>query len=216
MITNCGAVPAKLMAVVAARPRSPLALMVLTLVAEAPMHPYLMQQRIRERGKDRVANVAQPNSVYQAIERLHRDGLIAVRETSREERRPERTVYEITDAGRQTLDRWLRTMLAVPERDFPDFPAALSVMVLLEPEEVCRELEARAEALERRLQELEAPEGLELPRVFLIEDEYRRRVSEAELDWVRSLIADLRSGGLTWSERWRREVAEALGQGPVA
>lgn len=207
--------PDKLMAVTASRPRSPLALIVLTLVAEAPMHPYLMQQRIKERGKDQVANVAQPNSVYQTIERLRRDGLIAVRGTSREERRPERTVYEITEEGGRTLDRWLRTMLSVPERHFPDFPAALSVMVLLEPEEVRHELEARAEALARRLDELDSS-GYELPRVFLVEDEYRRTVTRAELDWVRSLIEDLRAGRLSWSEEWRRRVAEELDQAPGA
>src|SRR5436853_6766427 len=96
----------------ASRPRSPLALVVLSCLFEAPMHPYLMQQRIKERGKDQVANVAQPNSVYQAIERLRRDGLIAVRETSREERRPERTVYEMTEEGKRTLYQWVRTMLS--------------------------------------------------------------------------------------------------------
>jgi DNA-binding PadR family transcriptional regulator len=185
-------------------------MVVLTLVAEAPMHPYLMQQRIKERGKDQIANVAQPNSVYQAIERLRRDGLLAVRETSRGERRPERTVYEITEEGRQTLDRWVRTMLAAPERDFPDFPAALSVMVLLGPEDVRRQLEARAAELARRLDELDTTAG-ELPRVFLIEDEYRRTVLRAELEWVRSVIEDLRTGRLTWSEEWRRSVADELG-----
>jgi len=175
------------------------------------MHPYLMQQRIKERGKDQVANVAQPNSIYQTIDRLRRDGLIAVRETSRDERRPERTVYEITEEGSRTLDRWLRTMLSVPERHFPDFPAALSVMVLLEPEEVRRELEARAEALTRRLEELDGA-GYDVPRVFLVEDEYRRAVTRAELDWVRSLIQDLGAGRLTWSEEWRRGVAKELDQ----
>src|SRR5215471_4460949 len=102
------------------RPRSPLSMVLLALVAEAPLHPYRMQQLIKARGKDSVANVAQPNSVYQTIERLRRAELIAVRETAREERRPERTVYGITERGRATLTRWLRTMLSAPERDFPD------------------------------------------------------------------------------------------------
>jgi DNA-binding PadR family transcriptional regulator len=190
-------------------------MVVLSLLFEAPMHPYLMQQRIKERGKDQIANVAQPNSVYQTIERLRREGLIAVRETSREERRPERTVYEITDEGRRTLYLWVRTMLSAPEHDFPDFPAALSVMMLLEPEDVRRQLEARAEALARRLVELD-PSQYDVPRLFLVEDEYRRTMIQAELDWVRSLMEDLRAGRLTWSQEWLRSVAEALGQAPGA
>jgi len=189
---------------------------VLSFLAEAPMHPYLMQQRIKERGKDQVANVAQPNSVYQVIERLRREGLITVRETSREERRPERTVYETTEVGRRTLDLWLRTMLSAPERDFPDFPAALSVMMLLGPDDVRHLLEARAEALARRLEDLDPAKYANIPRLFLVEDEYRRAVTQAELDWARSVIEDLRAGRLTWSEEWIRGVAEELGQGSNA
>ena len=68
--------------------RSPLAMVVLGLLAEAPMHPYRMQQLIKERGKDTVVNVAQRNSVYQTIDRLLRAGLIAVRETSQDARGP--------------------------------------------------------------------------------------------------------------------------------
>src|SRR6185312_2084929 len=94
------------------RPRSPLWLVVLALVAEEPMHPYRMQRLIKERGKDQIANVAQRNSVYQTIAALHRTGLIAVRETLREHRRPERSVYEITELGRQTLREWMRTALS--------------------------------------------------------------------------------------------------------
>ncbi|HEX2184697.1 MAG TPA: PadR family transcriptional regulator, partial [Chloroflexota bacterium] len=87
--------------------RSPLAMVVLALLAEAPMHAYRMQQLIKEREKDKVVNVAQRNSIYQTIDRLRRAGLIAVRETWREERRPERTVYEITPYGSETLEQWL-------------------------------------------------------------------------------------------------------------
>src|SRR5579862_2576078 len=80
----------------APRPRSPLWLVVLAMAAEAPMHPYRMQTLIKERGKDLVANVAQRNSVYQTIDALRRAGLVEVREMSRDERRPERTVYQAT------------------------------------------------------------------------------------------------------------------------
>lgn len=33
-------------------------------------------------------------------------------------------------------------------------------------------------------------------------------VAQAELGWVRSLIDDLRSGRLTWSEEWLRRYAQ--------
>src|ERR1700733_13730904 len=110
------------------RPRSPLWLVVLAMAPEAPMHPYRMQALIKERGKDQIANVAQRNSVYQTIDALRRAGLIAVRGTSREDRRPERTTYEATEEGRRALRAWVRSALSTPAREFPEFPAALSTV----------------------------------------------------------------------------------------
>ena len=183
------------------RPRSPLWMVVLSLVCEEPMHPYRMQTLIRQRGKDLIANVAQRNSVYQTIVALRRAGLITVRETSREERRPERTVYEATEGGRQTLRNWIRHGLAHVAREFPEFPAVLSLLdPTLRPKELAALLETRAGALQARLGELEkAPAGL--PRVFLLEEEYMATVVRAELKWLRDVIADLRAGSLDFPSK---------------
>ncbi|GIH80133.1 PadR family transcriptional regulator [Planobispora longispora] len=173
----------------------------LSLVAEEPMHAYRMQQLIKERHKDDVVNVAQRNSVYQTIERLLRDGLVAVRETSREENRPERTVYELTDTGRETLKQWMRTMLSTPAREFPEFPAALAFLPVLKPGEVLAALKERLTSLEATLTTLdgELAEGRAfLPAVFLVEVEYQRAVLEAELGYVRGLVDDLHAGRVTW------------------
>src|SRR5215471_8804024 len=172
------------------RPRSPLWMVVLALVSEEPMHPYRMQALIKERGKDQIANVTQRNSVYQTITALRRAGLIAVRETSRSERRPERTVYEITEAGRKTLQSWMREVLSTPAREFPDFPAALSLVAGAAPHEVRALLEARIAALEKRLDELEQPVP-GLPRLFLLEAEYMAAITRAQIGWLRSLTSDL-------------------------
>ncbi len=181
--------------------RSPLAMAVLSLVAEAPMHAYRMQQLIKERHKDEVVNVAQRNSVYQTIDRLVRDGLLAIRETSREENRPERTVYELTEPGRDTLLEWMRTMLSTPAREFPEFPAALAFLPVLGPADAREALEQRVAALETKLSALEtnlAEGGKFLPRLFLVEDEYQKALLKAELAYIRKLVNDLRSGEITW------------------
>lgn len=192
--------------------RSPLALVLLALLAEEPMHPYRMQQMIKDRGKDKIANVAQRNSVYQTIDRLLRAGLIAVRETERDERRPERTVYEITEAGWTALRSWTREMLASPSREFPEFPAGLASLMLLDPADVLRQLESRAAALRAEIDATRTEIGSvpDLPRLFLLDDEYLLTVREAELRWVDAVLADLRSGELTWSAEWIRQVAEKL------
>ncbi len=112
-------------------------------------------------------------------------------------------MYALTPAGRRTLDGWLADALATPAREFPEFPAALSFLPILPPEEAARRLDQRAAAIEARLREREAAlAGVRLPRLFLIEDEYQLTVLRAELDWVRALVADLRSGTLTWSGEW--------------
>jgi DNA-binding PadR family transcriptional regulator len=174
------------------------------------MHPYRMHEVIKERGKDRIANVAQRNSVYQTIDRLQRAGLITVLETTRDERRPERTVYAITPDGWYALRDWTADMLSTPARDYPEFPAALASLMVLSPEDARARLEQRAADLGTALAEdraaMVAAPGL--PRLFLLDEEYSIAVREAELRWVEGVLEALRSGELTWSEEWLRTIAE--------
>ncbi|OIK26583.1 PadR family transcriptional regulator [Streptomyces malaysiense] len=194
---------------------SPLALTVLALLHYKPLHPYGVQRLIKDWGKDQVVNVSQRASLYRTIERLHGAGLIAVRETGRDQQYPERTVYEITDAGRRTARAWLDEMLSVPRQEFPEFPAALSNLLLLTPEEMADVLDRRVDALAEKLDGLESAlaEGKErgLPRVTLLETEYLRAVTAAELEWVRAVAEDLRTGGFSWS----KEQLDALAGSPV-
>ncbi|BCY14654.1 PadR family transcriptional regulator [Actinoplanes sp. L3-i22] len=178
--------------------RSPLAMLLLALLVEAPMHPYRMQQVIKERGQDQLVNVAQRNSVYQALDRLVRDGLARAGETSREAGRPERTVYEVTEEGSATLRRWLLEMLPAPAREFPEFPVALAFLALLSPVETRELLNRRVETLAERVAAIDAQAPPGLPRLFLIEDEYRAAMLRAELAWLRGVVTDLDNGTLTW------------------
>jgi DNA-binding PadR family transcriptional regulator len=191
--------------------RSPLAMVVLSLLAEAPMHAYGMQQLIKSRKKDEVVNVAQRNSVYQAIERLLRDGFIQVRHTARDAGRPERTVYELTESGRRTQEQWLQGMLSTPAREFPEFPAALAFITTLTAENAVQRLETRQAALEERLERVRAENrighDMQLPRVFLIEGEYAEAMVKAELDYVGRLVKDFRSGELAWTPEWLAAVS---------
>jgi DNA-binding PadR family transcriptional regulator len=184
---------------------SALGTVLLALLSEEPMHAYRMQRLIRDRNKDDVVNVARSNSIYQALDRLRRAELIRVLATHRADGRPDRTVYEITDQGRATLRDWLHTMLATPAREFPEFPAALATLSALTPDDALTALVARADALAGRLAETRrqlAAESAAVPRLFLVEDEYRVEVLAAELRWVRRLVEELRSGELTWSKEW--------------
>jgi len=173
------------------------------------MHPYRMQQLIKERGKDEVINVSQRASLYQTINRLERDGLIVSQKVSREENRPERTTYELTKPGEEMMFRWMREILSTPGKDYPEFPAALSVLAVMTVEDAQRQLEYRLIRLEAELKRIdeETAKASFLPRLFLLEIELLRASTETELKWVSGVVADMKSGELTWNEPWLREMA---------
>jgi DNA-binding PadR family transcriptional regulator len=189
--------------------RSSLGLIVLWLLFEGPMHVYRMQKLLERYGKDRVVNVRSRASLYQTIERLVRLGLVEVRETVRTEGHPDRILYAITEAGRETATDWLREMLRTTGAEYPEFIAAVSLLFGLPPDDARAQLEQRAERLAAALADAEAELAAnpELPRLFLLEEEYRRAVLAAELEWVRGVVDDLRAGRLTWTEQWLRDLA---------
>ncbi|MGG4108856.1 PadR family transcriptional regulator [Paenibacillus lautus] len=193
--------------------RSPLAMAILALLAEEPMHPYRMQQLIKERGKDQIINVRQRASIYQTIERLLRDGQISVKETLRETGKPDRTVYEATKEGREILIEWLREVLSTPIQEFPNFPVAISYISILSPQDALEKLEQRLDVLEKTIHQID--NNLQtyksiIPRLFMLESEYQKAVLAAELEWVRSASEDIRNGSLFWNDEWLRDIAARL------
>jgi len=192
---------------------SPLALTVLAMLNHEPLHPYGIQRLLKQWGKDQVVNVGQRAGLYRIIERLLAAGLIEVRETGRDQQYPERTVYQATDAGRHAAHSWLEEMLAEPKQEFPQFPAALSNLLMLMPDEAQQVLQQRADALEATLRELrssldeEAASGL--PRVTMLESEYLVAVTAAELAWLQSVIEDLQAQRLSWSTSSLQAAAAA-------
>ena len=186
-------------------------MVVLSFVLEAPAHAYRMHELIKQRGKDNIVNVTQRNSVYQAIAQLLGAGLIRVRETQQTEGRPERVVYEITPVGKKTFYAWLEAMLGEPRREFNEFPAALATVMALTPTVALLQLRQRLESQTQQLANSSCTmkESLAkgLPRVCLLDDEYKLALLKAEIKWLDGLVAALESGEITWSERLLRKVA---------
>ena len=190
---------------------SPLAMTVLFMLMGEPLHPYEMQRRMKLWGKDMVVNVTQRASLYKTIDRLVQADLIRVLHTERGQRFPDRTVYELTDEGMRTAREWLVEMLTVPRNEYPRFPAALSFIFALTPEQAADVLAQREVALFEQLKVLQKAavgnDGPMPPRVTLLETEYLVAMTQMELSWVGSIIGDLRVGALTWSEEELREAA---------
>jgi DNA-binding PadR family transcriptional regulator len=176
------------------------ALTVLCLLRIRPMHPYEMQRLIREWHKDAYLDLKR-GSLYHAIERLRREGWIEIVETSREGRRPERTVYRLTECGARGGVEWLCELLAKPLREPTQFFAALSFLPHLSPKNVLDRLRERVGLLEVEIADFDGVLRMMVPRIgrlVLVEVEYARAMRQAELAWVKSLIEDLRSGALKW------------------
>jgi DNA-binding PadR family transcriptional regulator len=197
------------------RVSNPLALAVMCCLAERPMHPYEISTTLRSRGKEESIKLNY-GSLYSVVESLQKHGLIRPRETTREGRRPERTVYEITEAGQTECEDWLAELLSTPVREFTSLEAGLSMMALLPPDEVARLLEDRAERLRMSLLTLDASQAvaadMKVPDLFLVESHYRRAMVTAELDYVVALARDIRSNAFAGTEQWRK-VHELLANG---
>jgi DNA-binding PadR family transcriptional regulator len=179
---------------------TPIALVVLALLHEEPMHPYEMHQTLRIRHTDRVVKL-KAGTLYHTVERLARQGLIASTETSRTGRRPERTVYAITDAGRDLFTEQTISMLGNPAEEYPEYPLALTLANDVPIETVIGELERRCGEL-RRSVELDdlgigRLERLDLPRAYWLDVVYQQAIRMAELAWTEHLLDVLRSGRLT-------------------
>jgi DNA-binding PadR family transcriptional regulator len=187
------------------RRSNPLALAVLVTLHERPMHPYEVAQTLRLRAKHESIRLNY-GSLYTVVDSLEQHGLIEASETVREGRRPERTVYSITDLGRVEMTDWLTTMLAVPDKDFPKFEAALSMVPALPPTDALSCLRDRVRhlvvELERQRGAIAATDSMGLPRLLTLEATYRLAMLEAELAFVERLVEDVASGALDGLELW--------------
>lgn len=189
---------------------NPLALVVLALLWERPMHPYEMVTTMRERGQEGSIKL-NFGSLYTVVESLQRAGLIAAQGTVRQGRRPERTVYQITDAGATELFDWLCELLGEPAKEYPRFMAGLALLSVLPPAKAIGVLEQREQRLAEQVEQYRVKVALllgsdgtpGLPRLFLIESEYEQAMREAELAWVRGLLRELRDGTLSGMDLWR-------------
>jgi DNA-binding PadR family transcriptional regulator len=203
-------------------PSNPLALAVLALLFERPMHPYEMAATLKQRHKGESIKIRY-GSLYTVIELLVKRGFITTKETSREGKRPERTVFALTPTGYDELRAWMQDLLRDPVNDYPQFAAALSLLAVLPPEEAVALLRYRALRLsgeatriETQIAELVQQEvpvppeelppqlvGQKFPPLFIVETEYALAVIKAELAFVNELVRRITEEGWGPLDLWR-------------
>ncbi len=194
---------------------SPLALSVLELLNERPMHPYELAATMRARHHDEFIRL-NFGSLYHTVDALERNGWVVPVEREKEGRRPERTIYRLTEPGHDVLVTVVRDILGRPRREYPYFAAGLMFMHHLTAADAAEHLRRRAVMLSAAvaklshiLQELLTHNH---QRLQLIELEHKIALIEAERNWVIQLVEEIENGTLEWTagieagkERLRRE-----------
>ena len=185
---------------------NPLALAVLVCLYEKPMHPYEVAQTLRQRAKQESVRLNY-GSLYAVVETLEKNGFVKATGTVREGKRPERTVYAITDDGAREMDDWLTELVSVPAKEYPAFLAGLSLLPGLDPDDALMALKGRADALTVKLAgirgAMDAAKKAGLPRIFELEAEYEESQLAAELKFVKALVKDMDEGTLDGLDMWR-------------
>ncbi len=190
-----------------------LALAVLSYLTAGPKHPYELGRLLREHGDDRSIKFNH-GSLYMVVEQLAKAGFIVEQETSREGSRPERTVYALTDAGRNELRDWLRELVEEPQHEYPHFVAALSLIAALPPSEVVELLGKRLGRLAKQRVEIRElidstlAEGVH--PLFLVEEEYRLALLDAESSFVEQFIERINHPETGWGRLWGEFHGEPL------
>jgi DNA-binding PadR family transcriptional regulator len=194
---------------------SPLALSILELLSERPMHPYELAATMRDRHHDEFIRL-NFGSLYHTVDSLERSGWIVPTEKEKEGNRPERTIYRLTDSGRKIFLQVVSDIVAQPRREYPYFAAGLMFMHHLDAPAATQLLEQRAQALQSVITKLshildELLAGGHT-RLTLVELEHKIAMIGAERDWVRKIAKEITEGKLEWKvgidsghERLRRK-----------
>lgn len=191
-----------------AAPLTPLAMAVLELLHQRDMHPYEMTQIMRNRRVDQRVKL-RPGSLYHTVERLESQGVIEVVGTQRQGRRPERTVYALTESGRDAFVEHARAMLAIPAQEYPQYPVALSAANKLDQADVLEQLRLRVLYLRARIAGdqvvIDHRLSRELPDMYWIEFAFVHHQRQSELAWTERLLEDLESGRIPWPDHQPNE-----------
>ena len=185
---------------------NPLALAVLVCLHEKPMHPYEVAQTLRQRAKQESVRLNY-GSLYAVVESLEKKGFVKATGTVQEGKRPQRTVYEITESGTTEMTDWLTELIGTPAKEYPAFMAGLSFLPALDPDDALAALRRRADALTVKLVSLRGVEKAAreagLPRIFGLEAEYEEGQLVAERKFVTALADEMQSGSLEGLDLWR-------------
>ena len=176
-------------------------LVLLSLLAERPMHGYEANQELERRQVRDWASISRPQ-VYYSLEKLARLGLIREAESDEPVAGPERRVSATTAKGRAALADALEREDWTIQRERPPFLTWIALSWQARPGVFQKQLERRREFLEGELDREEAT-------LRAIRKEVGHRFHEAV--WMVSLTIQQFRVELTWLSKLSREIDRRAG-----
>jgi DNA-binding PadR family transcriptional regulator len=172
-------------------------LVILGLLLERPLYGYEIKQVIEEHMSDWTSIAF--GSIYFALDKLAAEKFVEKVEVEQAGKRPSRSVYEITAAGRGEFLRLLRESWQQPERQYFSIDICLFFLKNLPVDEVQRYLRSRQAGLQATLEHLHSHRAEQLavpevPRIAMAIFDHTLVHTQAELSWVTDLLARMESG----------------------
>ena len=171
-------------------------LVLLSLLAERPMHGYQANLELERREIRDWAGISRPQ-VYYSLEKLARAGLVRSSETDEPASGPERSTFETTARGRAALADALEREEWTTQRDRPPFQTWIALSWQARPGVFERQIERRGEFLEKELKR----EKEVLASIF---EEVGHPYHEAV--WMVSFVIEQFKMELRWLRKLKREL----------
>ena len=171
-------------------------LVILGLLRERPLYGYEIKQVIEEHMSDWTSIAF--GSIYFALDKLAEEKFVERVEIEQTGKRPSRSVYQITDAGRTEFLHLLRESWQQFEREYFPLDICLFFLNSLPLEEVIKYLKARKDILQSALEYVQGhrEEQLAMPDVPPLAAaifDHTIAHTQAELGWVSDLLQRLES-----------------------
>jgi DNA-binding PadR family transcriptional regulator len=171
-------------------------LVLLSLLAERPLHGYQANAELERREVRDWAGISRPQ-VYYSIEKLAQLRLVRASEIELASAGPERRVFQTTAKGRVALADALEREEWATHRERPPFLTWIALSWQARPGVFRQQIERRREFLENELSREEAT-------LLSIKKEVGHRFHEAV--WMVSLMIERFRGELRWLRKLEREL----------
>jgi len=171
-------------------------LILLSLLAERPMHGYQANLELERRQVRDWAGISRPQ-VYYSLEKLERQGLIRSTRSDEPAAGPERSVFSTSAGGRVALADALEREEWASQRERPPFLTWIALSWQARPGVFARQVRRRQEFLERELER-------EQETLRAVRAEVGHRFHEAV--WMISLVIEQFRTELRWLKKLSGEI----------